>query len=189
MVWASHGEEPLVSRADQHSVGGLSLNLTQARRFQWDPTILDVLHCCGTKGRGIFNFCGLTRPMGKGIIRLVSNGDSIAPVEVMVMMTAVMTAKTKIAESMGLTEDQLFQQALVSFLHEKKREVLQHRLDILVRYGADSLADLESKIAQGIVAEHPAWEELIVAENLTVRLEELDAYLDDLQGAEDDRSQ
>ena len=105
------------------------------------------------------------------------------------MMTAVMTAKTKIAESMGLTEDQLFQRALVSFLHEKKREVLQHRLDILVRYGADSLADLESKIAQGLVAEHPAWEELIVAENLTVRLEELDAYLDDLQSAEDDRSQ
>jgi hypothetical protein len=39
------------------------------------------------------------------------------------------------------------------------------------------------------VAEHPAWEDLIVAENLTVRLGELDAYLDDLQGAEGDRSE
>jgi hypothetical protein len=135
------------------------------------------------------NFCWLTRSMVKGIISLVSSGNSVAPLEVMVMMTAVMTAKAKIAESLGLTEDQLFQRALVSFLHEKKRELLRHRLDILLRYGADSQADLESKIAQGVVAEHPAWEDLIVAENLTVRLGELDVYLDDLQGAEGDRSE
>ena len=77
----------------------------------------------------------------------------------------------------------------MSFLHEKKREVLQHRLDVLARYGARSLEDLESKIAEGAVAQHPAWEDLIVAENLTARLEELDAYLDDLQGAEGDRSE
>ena len=55
------------------------------------------------------------------------------------------------------------------------------RLDILTRYGANSLADLESKIAHGDIVEHPAWEDLIVAENLGVRLEELDAYLDRLQ--------
>ena len=105
------------------------------------------------------------------------------------MMAAVATAKTKIAASLGLTESELFQQALMSFLYEKKREVLQHRLDVLARYGAHSLEDLESKIAKGAVAEHPAWEDLIVAENLTARLEELDAYLDDLQGAEGDRSE
>ena len=96
---------------------------------------------------------------------------------------------TKIAVSLGLSEGELFQQALVSFLREQKRQVLQYRLDILARYGADSITDLESKIAQGVVVEHPAWEDLIVAENLTARLEELDAYLDDLQGAEGDRSE
>ena len=102
-------------------------------------------------------------------------------------MTPVTTTQTKIAVSLGLSESELFRQALVSFLHEKKRQVLQLRLDILARYSADSVTDLESRIAQGIVAEHPAWEDLIVAENLTARLEELDAYLDDLQVAEDDR--
>jgi hypothetical protein len=95
----------------------------------------------------------------------------------------ITTTKTKIAVSLGLTENELFQQALVSFLHEKKREVLQLRLDILARYDVDSVVGLESKIAQGAVVEHPAWEDLIVAENLTARLEELDAYLNDLQGA------
>lgn len=103
--------------------------------------------------------------------------------------TPAPTTTTRIATSLGLTEGELFQQAMVSFLHEKKRQVLQHRLDILTRYGADSLADLGARIAQGIVAGHPAWEDLIVAENLTARLEELDAYLDDLQGAEDDRAE
>jgi hypothetical protein len=29
--------------------------------------------------------------------------------------------------------------------------------------------------------EHPAWEDLIVAENLSARLEELDVHLDDLR--------
>lgn len=113
------------------------------------------------------------------------NGN--ARLEVTMAAIPEMIATTKIATSLGLTERELFQQALVSFLHDQKRQVLQHRLDILVRYGADSLADLESRIAQGIVAEHPAWEDLIVAENLTARLGELDAYLDDLQGTEDDR--
>lgn len=98
-------------------------------------------------------------------------------------------AITEIAASLGLTEDELFHQALLSFLREKKRQVLQLKLEILARYGADSIADLESKIAQGAVVEHPAWEDLIVAENLTARLEELDARLDDLQGAEQDRTE
>lgn len=101
----------------------------------------------------------------------------------------VTTTTTKIAVSLGLAEGDLFQQALVSFLREQKRQVLQHRLDILARYDAVSFTDLESRIARGIVVEHPAWEDLIVAENLTARLEELDGYLDDLQGVEGYRSE
>ena len=105
------------------------------------------------------------------------------------VVTPISTTHTKIASSLGLTESELSRQALVSFLYEKKRQVLQARLDILARYDADSLADLETKIAQGIVAEHPAWEDSIVAENLSARLEELNAYLDDLQSAENDRAE
>ena len=95
---------------------------------------------------------------------------------------SVTATASKIATSLGLSERELSRQALISFLREQKRQVLQLGLDILIRYGADSLKDLEKKIAQGSVVEHPAWEDLIAAENLTVRLEELDAYLDHLQG-------
>ncbi len=90
---------------------------------------------------------------------------------------------TQIATSQGLPENVLFRQALVSYLHDKKRQAMQLKLEILGRYGADSLADLEAKIANGSVVEHPAWEDLIVAENLTERLEELDVQLGDLQRA------
>jgi hypothetical protein len=96
-------------------------------------------------------------------------------------------AMIEIATSLGLTEEELFRQALMSFLREKKRQVLQLKLEILARYGTDSIADLESKIAQGVVVEHPAWEDLIIAENLTARLEELDAHLGNLQSTGKDR--
>jgi hypothetical protein len=94
--------------------------------------------------------------------------------------------KAQIAALFGVSEDELARQALVSLLQEKKREVLQLRLSLLTRYGAESVADLESKIADGAVIEHPAWEDLIAAENLGARLEELDAYLDRLQSAATD---
>lgn len=94
----------------------------------------------------------------------------------------------QIATSLGLSEHELFQQALVSFLLEKKRQVLQLKLEILARYSAESAANLEAKIIQGTVAEHPAWEDLIVVENLSTRLEELETYVVNLQDAQTDRS-
>jgi hypothetical protein len=99
---------------------------------------------------------------------------------------SVTATASKIATSLGLSERELSRQALISLLCEQKRQVLQLGLNILTRYGADSLEDLETKIAQGSVVEHPASEDLIVAENLTARLEELDAYLGRLQGASAD---
>jgi len=104
-------------------------------------------------------------------------------------MVAVATQVTQIASSLGLSENELFRQALVSFLLERKRQTLQLMLEILARYHSDSLAELEARIARGDVAEHPAWEDLIAAENLTARLRELDEYLDDLRSAEAHRPQ
>ncbi len=75
----------------------------------------------------------------------------------------------------------------MSFLREKKRQVLQARLEIMARYSADSLAGLQAMIAEGVIVEHPAWEDLILAENLTASLEELDAHLASLRKATNDR--
>lgn len=100
----------------------------------------------------------------------------------------MLLSATEIATSLGLSESELFRQALVSLLQEKKRQVLQLKLEILARYGAGSVAGLESSIAQGAVVEHPAWEDLIVSENLDARIEEIDGYLRGLQKTENHRS-
>lgn len=85
-----------------------------------------------------------------------------------------------LAESLGISESELVQEALRRYIQEKRREVLQERLDILARYQADSLRRLEELIAQDAVVGHPAWEDLITVETLEARLEELDGYLRDL---------
>jgi hypothetical protein len=89
-------------------------------------------------------------------------------------------ATLELAQSLGMSEQELLQQSFKSFLQEKRREVLQARLEILSRYQADTLSELENKIRRGEIPEHPAWEDLITAENLGARLEELDEYLRDL---------
>jgi hypothetical protein len=54
------------------------------------------------------------------------------------------TTASRIAVSLGLTDSDLFQQALVSLLREKERQVLRHRLDILARYDAgDDVVKIE----------------------------------------------
>jgi len=49
---------------------------------------------------------------------------------------AMVTTVEQIANTFGLSEPDLFQQAVLSFLREKKRQVLHARLDVLKRYYA-----------------------------------------------------
>ena len=86
----------------------------------------------------------------------------------------------ELATAFDLSEGELFRQAFISLLQEKKRQVLRLKLEYLARYGAQTLDELETQIAQGSVAEHPAWEDLIATENLNARLEEIDVYLNTL---------
>ena len=89
-------------------------------------------------------------------------------------------ATLDLAQSMGLSEPELMERALAAFLHEQRRELLQLRLEFLSRYDVATIAELEARVANGDVPEHPAWEDLIVVENLDARLEEVDGYLRDL---------
>ncbi len=92
-------------------------------------------------------------------------------------------ATMEIAHTLGLDEEDLFKDAIQSLLLDRKRQVLQARLETLARYGAISQEDMEAKIASGQVVEHPAWEDLIVAENLTAHLEEIDGHIHRLREA------
>lgn len=86
-------------------------------------------------------------------------------------------AATDVAKSFGLSESELLHQALISYLQEQRRQVLNEQFEILARHKAGTLTELEAKIANGDAAEHPGWEDLITAENLIARLEKIDAFL------------
>lgn len=61
-------------------------------------------------------------------------------------------------------------------------QVLLASQSVYKSHGAEAMNDLEAKIAQGAVVEHPAREDLIAVEDLDTRLQDLDAYLRDLRG-------
>lgn len=85
-------------------------------------------------------------------------------------------ATMEIAQFLGLSEAELMRRAMVTFLQEQRRAVLEARLEILARYRVQNIMELETQIADSSVAEHPGWEDLITAENLDARLGEIDVY-------------
>ena len=86
----------------------------------------------------------------------------------------------EISERFGLEEEDLVRQSLLTFLMEKKRACLQDRLALLSRYGVTNAEELEERIAQGTIQEHPAWENVIILENLETEIERIDRDIERL---------
>ena len=80
----------------------------------------------------------------------------------------------KVAEDIGVSVDELTVSGLLALLREKRRKMMLDRLEVLARYGATSVEELEKKIEDGTVVEHPAWENLIVLENLEAAIAIID---------------
>ena len=72
----------------------------------------------------------------------------------------------KVAEDTGISVEELKVSSLLAFLREKKKKIMLERLDIFARYSVNSSDNLEIKIKNGEISEHPAWEDLILLENL-----------------------
>ena len=87
----------------------------------------------------------------------------------------------KIADDTGVSISELTISSLVSFLREKKRKAMLNRLEILDRYDASSVIELEKKIKNGEVPEHPAWEDLILLENLEAAIALIDEDIKTIQ--------
>ena len=87
----------------------------------------------------------------------------------------------KISKDMSLNKDTLIEKGVEAFLREKKRKLKLDILSLLTRYRVSSSKQLEEKIKIGEIEGHPAWEDLIVLENLETALEKVDGYLRNLQ--------
>lgn len=68
-------------------------------------------------------------------------------------------------------------------MKEKKKNLQIERLEILARYGAETVKELEMKIKEGAVPEHPAWEDFIETKNIESEIAEIENDIRDLQAA------
>lgn len=89
----------------------------------------------------------------------------------------------KVAEDIGVSVDELTVSGLLALLREKRRKIMLDRLEILGRYGASSTEELEKKIKNGMVVEHPAWEDLIQLENLEAAIAIIDEDIETIRKA------
>jgi len=87
----------------------------------------------------------------------------------------------KVAEDTGVSLDKLTASGLLALLREKKRKIMIERLDVLSRYGVLSADELDKKIKEGTVAEHPAWEDLTLVENLEAAIAIIDRDTESIQ--------
>ena len=82
----------------------------------------------------------------------------------------------EMARELGLTPEELIHESIRTFLEEKIRFSRIEQLEILRRYDVKNVKEFESKIKDGSIPEHPAWEDLINLENSLAyqkRLEEM----------------
>ena len=66
-------------------------------------------------------------------------------------------------------------------IKEKRREFQLEKLEILARYRVATTNELKRKIEQGVVSEHPAWEDYIESKNIEADIKELDSDMRTLQ--------
>ncbi|MCP4267557.1 MAG: hypothetical protein GY777_18665, partial [Candidatus Brocadiaceae bacterium] len=59
-------------------------------------------------------------------------------------------------------------------LKEKKKNFQIEKIEILARYSAETVKELQQKIKEGTVPEHPAWEDLIEIQNIEAEVKEIE---------------
>lgn len=87
----------------------------------------------------------------------------------------------RMAKKMNIPLHNLLKKGAEAVLKEKKRKYLNERLEILLRYEAITTKELKEKIKEGIVSEHPAWEDFIEAKNIENEVKEIENDLKSIQ--------
>ena len=88
----------------------------------------------------------------------------------------------KISKDVGINDIEEFQKKSINaLLNEEKRKIKMDIFTITDRYKVKSAKKLEEKIKNSLVAEHPAWEDLIVLENLETSCAQIEQDIRNLQ--------
>src|SRR3990172_1708749 len=79
----------------------------------------------------------------------------------------------RLSKVLGVPPDELVRKGIEEFLESQLRICYAEINEAKTRYDVKNAAGLEKKIRKGAVAEHPAWEDLIVLENLEEQAQKL----------------
>ena len=86
----------------------------------------------------------------------------------------------RLSKVLGVPPDELVRKGIEEFLESQLRICYAEINETKTRYDVKNAAGLE-KIQKGAVAEHPAWEDLIVLENLEERAQKIRKELKSLK--------
>ena len=87
----------------------------------------------------------------------------------------------RLSKVFGVPPEELIRKGIEEFLETQLRICLAEIHEIVTQYEVKSGAELDKKIRKGAVAEHPAWEDLIVLETLEKRTQKIQKELTTLK--------
>ncbi len=86
----------------------------------------------------------------------------------------------KISQKYSVSAEEFIRSGIISNLKEKQRLLRIERFEMLARYQASNVDEINQKIAEGKVSEHPGWEDLIELKNIEHEIEEIEHDIRDL---------
>jgi hypothetical protein len=80
----------------------------------------------------------------------------------------------KISEKYAASAEEFIRSSVITNLREKQRLLKIERFEILARYQASNVEELNQKVAEGDAPEHPAWEDLIEVKSIEQEINEIE---------------
>jgi hypothetical protein len=74
----------------------------------------------------------------------------------------------RVSKVLGVPQKELVRKGLEELLLSQLRTCFAEITEIQTRYSVKTAAELEKKVENGVIEEHPAWEDLILLENLNI---------------------
>ena len=80
----------------------------------------------------------------------------------------------KISQIYAVSAEEFIRSGVIANLKEKQRLLKIERFEILSRYRASNVEELNQKITEGDAPEHPGWEDLIEVKNIEQKIKEIE---------------
>ncbi|MGR3179650.1 MAG: hypothetical protein ACUZ8E_16535 [Candidatus Anammoxibacter sp.] len=90
-------------------------------------------------------------------------------------------AVEKLSKKYSMSTDEFIKLGSTLTMKEKKKNLHIERLEILARYETETVKELEGRVKDGTVPEHPAWEDLIEIKNIESAIVEIENDIRTLQ--------